>query len=202
MNKQSVMNKITLRGTITATRMTARNRAIYTIATDGDKGNSVFPEVIHMVGASEQVWRIGDNITAICHARSAKRNDDDNGPVYYKQIVADQIYKTERILSTYFDDIPEEGTTSDDLNEFIFCGEVYRVVQNPGGRDLVLITLKIPDINSYNNYVEIVGFKVQADKMRMAELGDMMAIAGSIRTLKKSNKYIFDYVAKDVYLEK
>lgn len=202
MDRQLLMNKITLRGTITATRMTARNRAIYTIASDGDRGNSVFVEVIHMVGSPEETFRIGDNVTAICHARSGKSTSEDNETIYFKQIVADSVFKTERILRSYFVDIPEEGTILGDVNEFIFCGEVMRVSDRPGRRNLVLVSLKIPDTNYYNNYVEIAGFKNQASKMRMAKVGDIMAIAGSIRTMKRADKYMFDYVAKDVYLQR
>ena len=201
MNYESAMNRITLRGTITATRMNTRNKAIYTIATDGDYGNSEFPEVIHMVNSSEEVRRVGENITAICHARSGKTMLEDNTPVYFKQIIADSVYKSERILSSYFENLPEEGTAPKDINEFVFCGEIYRVTVNPGGRDIVLITLKIPEDDSYYHYVEVVGFKGQAEIMKQAEEGDFMAVAGAIRTIKKENKYAFDYVARDVYLQ-
>lgn len=202
MEKQYIINKITLRGTITATRLATRNRIIYTVATDGDKGDSVFPEVIHMLSGTEKAWHIGDNITAVCHARSGKRSTEGEGPLYYKQIIADRIFRTERILSTYFNDIPDAGNTPEDINEFIFCGEVNRVTVNPGGRKLVLVTLRIPEASYYNNYVEVAGFKNLAAEMKQAKVGDIMAVAGSIRTLKRSNRYIFDYVAKDVYLKK
>ena len=199
MMEQSAINKITLRGTIIATRMTSKNRAIYTIATDGDKGKSEYPEVIHLIKSSEEVRCIGDNVTAICHARSGKKIGEDNKTVYLKQIVVDRITKSERLLNNYFDNLPDDGMTPEDINEFVFCGEVYRVVDKPGGRENVLVTLKIPD-GKYNNYVEIAGFRKNADKMRKAKVGEYMAIAGSIRTQRKHQKNVFDYVAKDVYL--
>lgn len=202
MEKQYIMNKITLRGTITATRLATRNRIIYTVATDGDKGSSVFPEVIHKPSRPEEEWHVGDNITAICHARSGKRFSEGEEPLYYKQIIADRIFRTERILSTYLDNIPDEGNILEDINEFIFSGEVNRVIVNPGGRNLVLVMLSIPESRYYNNYVEVAGFNNLAAEMKQAKVGDIMAVAGSIRTLKRSNRYVFDYVAKDVFLKK
>lgn len=202
MDSRTVCNRITLRGTIIATRITSKKRAIYTIATDGDKGSSVFPEVVHLVEYPKEAWHVGDHVTAICHAKSGKITAENGEAIYFDQIVADYVFKTERILSNYFDDISEEGSVPADINEFVFCGEVYRVIENPGGRNVILVTLKIPEDDSYYNFVEIAGFKHEGKVMKDAEPGDMMAIAGAIRTIRQGHKTKFDYVAKDTYLEK
>lgn len=196
------INKIILRGTVSATRVPSKTRVIYSIATDGDIGSSVFPQIIHHIKAPKDAWRVGERVTAICHARSGKVVTDDGKTIYEKQIVADSVMKTERILSSYIDDIPSEGTAPQDLNEFVFYGEVYRVTVNPGGRNAVLVTLKIPAEHKYYNYVEVSGFKHEAEVMKKARIGDRMAIAGSVRTIIKNKKVAFNYVAKDVYLKR
>lgn len=199
MDDNRILNKITLRGTIIKARMAAKNRVVYMIATDGDYKNSFYPEVVHIVNSKSEVHRIGECVTAICHARSAKA-EEDGKTVYYKQIIVDMIYSTERILSSYIEGISPEGSEPLDLNEFIFCGEVYNVSVREGIGKPVLLTLKIPESESYCNYVEVVGFKHQAEVMKKAKPGDGFAAAGSVRTAKKDKKNVFNFVARDVCL--